>query len=250
MSKHQAVDSETPSRTEVSSVRICVLEDNYSLRESLTDVLVDSGYTVEGFSSAEDLAESSFMFSAHLLIADLNLPGEDGLSVVRRLKQVLPELKVIMMTTRTSVDDRVAGYDSGADIYLPKPVDLNELLATVRALTRQSSANERPESAGTLFLNSLWLECPTGHTYLTQTEVDILCALTGAYGQKLEYWQLLEVMGLDIDDAAKAKLAVRMTRLRHKLSKIGLEHDVLHAVRGEGYQLTIRLELKTKPFHS
>lgn len=98
-------------------LQIGVVEDNDDLRTTLVEILAGIGHHCTPFGSAEDMEESTA--SLDLLLVDLNLPGEDGLSLTARLKRAMPRLRVIMMTTRDGVSDRVRGYDVGADIYLP-----------------------------------------------------------------------------------------------------------------------------------
>lgn len=232
-----------------SRLKIGIVEDNLDLLESLVEVLVGLGHVVTGYSSAEDMFDAVPFETFELLILDLNLPGEDGLSLASRLKRVQPSLRVIMMTTRTALDDRVRGYDVGADLYLPKPVAENELIAAVRALGRSIRANSHKspdDDAMRLRLDSqaMLLSGPDGATTLNPSDVMLLLALARAPGQRLEYWQLIGAIGMEVDDTSKANLAVRMTRLRGKLSQAGLTGEVLRAMRGSGYQLCVPIEIR------
>jgi DNA-binding response OmpR family regulator len=229
------------------SARIGVVEDNDDLRLSLIEVLTAIGHAVIGYSCAEDVDDSPEMLD--LMLVDLNLPGEDGLALVERLKRAQPGLRVIMMTSRTALRDRVRGYDAGADLYLPKPVDEAELLAAVRALTRQLRADSQRtigDDAGVfkLDMKALRLSGPLGTTEISAVEAALLASLARAPGQRLEHWQIMAVIGLDLDaQTGRANLAVRMTRLRNKLGEAGFPSDALRSVRGTGYQLCVRLEV-------
>jgi DNA-binding response OmpR family regulator len=230
---------------------ICIVEDNDDLRDSLVEVLEELGHTVVAFSCAEALSDSWANDGIELLIADLNLPGEDGLTMVSRLKRAQPTLRVIMMSTRTAIGDRVRGYDIGADIYLPKPVDKRELLAAVRSLARQlrsdaqSSAGDGEGAPLQVDTRTLQLRGPKGETPLVAVEVALLSALARAPGQRLEYWQLLEIIGLDLDnEASRSTLAVKMTRIRGRFSQLGWQGESLKSRRGFGYQLCIPLEIR------
>ncbi len=227
---------------------IAVVEDSDDLRESLVEVLAALGHRVVGFSCAEDLVDAPGSDTFGLLILDLNLPGEDGLTLAARLKRVQPNLRVIMMTTRTALGDRVQGYDAGADLYLPKPVAEDELLAAVRALARQNLAHppgafDRAETALQFDARTLELRGSGGGAALNATDVQLLSALCRAPGQKLMHWQLLQSLGLEVDDAGKANLAVRMTRLRSKLREAGCDGNALKALRSAGYQLCVTLRI-------
>ncbi len=230
-------------------LKIGIVEDNIDLLESLIEVLASHGHLATGFSCAEDLNDAALTEIFELMILDLNLPGEDGLSLAVRLKRVQPSLRVIMMSTRTAVDDRVRGYDVGADLYLSKPVAEDELLAAVRALgrsIRSDSMKSASNALDPLQLNSLTsqLRGPHGVTALNPADVVLLSALARAPGRRLEHWQLIEVMGLDVSDASKSNLAVRMTRLRSKLGQVGFAGGALRALRGSGYQLCVPLEIR------
>jgi DNA-binding response OmpR family regulator len=183
------------------------------------------------------------------MLLDLNLPGEDGLSLASRLKHTHPLMRIIMMTTRTGLADRVSGYDAGADLYMPKPISLDELLAAVRSISRQIDADLRGVAAqteGLLRLNTLQLRLhgAQGTVSLSRVEVTLLTALARAPGQRLEHWQLIEAMGQDVDNATQTNLAVRMSRLRSKLSQLGCTGDALRSLRASGYQLCIMLEIR------
>lgn len=223
-------------------LQIGVVEDNDDLRTTLVEILAGIGHHCTPFGSAEDMEESTA--SLDLLLVDLNLPGEDGLSLTARLKRAMPRLRVIMMTTRDGVSDRVRGYDVGADIYLPKPMDLGELLAAVRALARQiGSEAGTADTAAILDVKSLQLFGPGQPVGVTAVEAQILSALARAPGRKLEHRQLIELTGADVDTAGKSNLAVRMTRLRSKLDHAGLPHDTLRSLRSTGYQLCLPLQV-------
>lgn len=229
-------------------MRIAVIEDNDDLRESLVEALGARGYACVGLSCAEDLVDLPVAGAFELVILDLNLPGEDGLSLAARLKRVQPALRVIMMTTRSSIGDRVRGYETGADLYLPKPVAEDELFAAVRALERQIRSGSLygidGETRGLQLLpESLAVRGPKGVASLSSIEVALLLALARSPTRRLEHWQLIEAMGLEVDDPAKANLAVRMSRLRGKIAQAGCPEGALKSLRAEGYQLCVPLEI-------
>lgn len=230
-------------------MKICIVEDNDDLRESLVEVLRDQGHEVRGFASAEELVEAKYLEPFELMLLDLNLPGEDGLQLAQRLKRVQPGLRIIMMTTRTSLIDRVKGYDTGADLYLPKPVAEAELLSAVRALARQIrgdtlQAPDGQESTLTLDPHAQLLSGPQGVVPLNSVEVTLLTLLAFAPGQRLEHWQLIESMGLEVGESSKANLAVRITRLRGKVGQAGCPGSALKSLRSSGYQLCVPLEIR------
>jgi DNA-binding response OmpR family regulator len=124
------------SRTS-ASLNIVLVEDHDLLRTVTQSVLTDSGHKVLALSCSEEVDDAISSMSPDLYILDLNLPGEDGLSLAKRIRQSHPRVGIIMTTARTDVADRLDGYESGADIYLPKPTDPSELLAAAVALARR-----------------------------------------------------------------------------------------------------------------
>jgi two-component system phosphate regulon response regulator OmpR len=229
-------------------LRIGIVEDNDDLRDSLTEVLGALGHLVTAFTCAEDTADSTVSEALDLILLDLNLPGEDGLSLAARLKRVQPRLRIIMMSTRTAIDERVRGYESGADLYLPKPVAESELIAAIGTLSRRIASEARDDArsrSALLQLNLQTLELRYAHATVSvnAVESELLLALARAPGQRLHLWQLLQATGEETSAAALSNLPVRMTRLRGKLTKAGCPAGSLKALRNSGYQLCIDLEV-------
>ena len=121
----------------LSSLKIAIVEDHEDLRELFVDFLREQSHDVAGFCSADDLDDHLACQDVDLLILDLNLPGEDGFSIARRLRSVHLGLHIIMVTARTAVEERIKGYASGADLYLSKPVSPAELAAAVGSVARR-----------------------------------------------------------------------------------------------------------------
>ena len=118
-------------------MKIIVVEDHEALREVTVSALQDMGHKVRGIACAETLNQELQTDCPHVLILDLNLPGEDGISLARRVRKVHPEIGIIMVTARNQLGDKLTGYDSGADIYLTKPTSIEELSAAIQALSRR-----------------------------------------------------------------------------------------------------------------
>lgn len=229
-----------------TGLNIVVVEDNQDLREAVVEVLGTMGHQAIGLSCAEELGDEGARAQIDLLVVDLNLPGEDGVSLARRLRLAQPGLHIIMITARASVYDKVAGYEAGADIYLTKPVSVEEFGAAVRSLERRLSAQRMapdPESALSVQLEAMRAFGPSGAVELSAMEVELLSALARAPERRLAYWQLLEIMARDADTASLTNLAVRMTRLRKKIQATGFAGPTLRVIRHEGYQLRIPVQL-------
>lgn len=232
-----------------ASLKIGIVEDNDDLRESLVAVLRGLGYDAQGMASAEEFVEAATSLPYQLLLLDLNLPGEDGLSLAARLKRVNPLLRVIMMTTRTRLEQRVLGYEHGADLYLPKPVAEAELIAAVKSMARQLAAGHvamQDDEVDVLHLDShsLLLKGSLGSIVVSVREEALLRMLANAPGQRLEYWQLLQGLNLELDADGKSALAVAVTRLRDKIQQVCRREQVIRSLRSTGYQLCVPLRIR------
>ncbi len=114
---------------------VVVVEDNETLRDELVLYLSEEGFAVRGVGGGgQELNEAIEALPTDILILDLNLPGEDGISITRRIRRSLPTVGIIMLTARLRSTDRLEGYASGADVYLTKPTRPEELVAVVRNL--------------------------------------------------------------------------------------------------------------------
>lgn len=227
-------------------LKILMIEDFEILREATVRLFNDCGHRAFGVDCAESLDEEMGGQSFDVFVLDLNLPGEDGLSLANRIRAAHPLAGIVMMTARTRPNDAIAGYSRGADIYLPKPVEPKVLLAAVDSLGRRVHAVSRSAPGHScLFLESstqtLKGEC--GEINLSKDELVILTALARSNHRQLESWQLLTALGLDPDTYPKSSLEVRIVRLRQKLVSCGAKKGCLRSVRGRGYQLTEAIEI-------
>jgi DNA-binding response OmpR family regulator len=231
------------------SLRVVVVEDHPALLELICDSLSQNNCQVTGVSCAEDVDQICTTQPTDVFVVDLNLPGEDGLSLTRRLRASNPLVGIILLTARSEVHDRVAGYESGADIYIVKPVSEQELMASVRAVARKKKSHEQVIASMrsdplVLDRTSLKLMGVQGEPIrLSFAEATVLAALAKAPGQRLEVWQIIANLGLKADSYSRSTLAVRMTRLRKKLVLAGAPEDCLEALRNEGYQLCVAVSV-------
>lgn len=223
-----------------TALNIVVVEDHDALREVTVEALCNMRHNAVGVDCAEALADEIGTFPIDLLVVDLNLPGEDGISLARRFRAVQPDVGIIMMTARNQVSEKLSGYESGADLYLTKPTSVEELGAAVQALARRMKRHEQAQSAFVLNLTGLFLQGPVGGVSLSAHEAAMLSALTRAPGHRLESWQLIELSGKE-EDVSKRTLEVQIVRLRKKLMQAGAGDQPIKAVRGQGYQLCIKM---------
>lgn len=229
-------------------LNIVLVEDHDVLREMLTQALEEAGHRVKALSCAEELEDEAGGAAADIFLIDLNLPGEDGLSLTARLRAAHPLAGIIIATARSTLADKLEGYARGADLYLSKPLEVPELCAAVAALGRRCDSVQslmRPHE-GRLTLNpqTLCIAHPgQPPVALTAAEVTMLVALSRAPGQRVAYWQLAETLGLNLDNYPKASLEVRIVRLRKKLVSVGADAGCIESIRNHGYQLCLSLQI-------
>lgn len=220
---------------------LLIVEDHDALRESLVEVLEGAGYHVTAAGSAEAVTELPAARRHDIAILDLNLPGEDGLTLAARLRRTQPGIGIVMLTARAALADKLAGYDSGADIYLPKPVAPQELLATLEALARRIIPAQQVAAHLKLDLAGNRLHGPTQAIALAEAESALLRAFALALEGRLETWQVLEILGEE--KTSRTALEIRISRLRKKLAAVGVEGETLRAIRGQGYRLLVELTI-------
>jgi DNA-binding response OmpR family regulator len=220
-------------------LRIVLVEDNAVLARALVQSLGDQGHGVDWLAEGNDAASYLLADPPDLAILDLNLPGRDGLEVLRALRGAGSAVPVLALTARDGPGDRVAGLDAGADDYLTKPFDMAELLARVRALGRRAG-QMRPavESFGALGFDraARALTGPEGAIPLSRRELALFEALLDHAGRVVTKESLsarIYGTGADIEDNAVELL---VSRLRKKLSGSGVE---IRTLRGLGYLMRI-----------
>jgi DNA-binding response OmpR family regulator len=226
-----------------TQLNLVVVEDNNDLRTLLCNALRKDGHHVTALSCAEELEDQAGSDHADAFLIDINLPGEDGLSLAKRIRHVHPLVGIIILSARSALDDRLSGYDCGADIYLTKPISLPELSAALRSFARRRLATFKHITPKGLTLNKLELQGQETAVKLTAQEAILLTALARAPACRLETWQIAELLDAEVDDSFKSSLAVRMVRLRKKLTDAGAQGLVIESLRNIGYQLTTRIEI-------
>jgi DNA-binding response OmpR family regulator len=226
-------------------LNIIVVEDHDALREVTVEALRGMGHTVTGVDCAEKLDDECAGLTPDLLVIDLNLPGEDGISLARRIRNAQPEAGIIMVTARSQLADKLTGYESGADLYLTKPTSPEELGAAVQALARRIKASPQAQSSFRLNLPARTLHGPQGNASLSAHEATMLAAFARAPAGSLESWQLLELSGKQGEEFTKRTLEVQIVRLRKKLAQTGLDKHALKSIRRWGYQLCVKVTLES-----
>jgi two-component system response regulator MprA len=221
-------------------MRVLVVDDDRALRDALRRVLTLAGYEVQGAADGEQAIELVVQAVPDAVVLDVGLPGIDGLEVCRRLRRLGNRVPILMLTARDAVSDRIDGLDAGADDYLVKPFDVEELKARVRALLRRTGPEGDPDalSFAEVRLDSARHGAAVGEqfTELTRTEYQLLELMMLNPRRVLEHSLIYDrVWGYDFGPASNA-LRVYVGYLRRKLQEIGAR-DLIHNVRGVGYVL-------------
>jgi DNA-binding response OmpR family regulator len=218
--------------------RVLVVEDDDEIAQTLQRSLRLDGYEVRIAGDGEAALDQAAAYNPDLVILDLGLPKLDGIEVARRLRAA-DDVPILMLTARDAVDARVEGLDSGADDYLVKPFERQELLARLRALLRRRP----PRGSASLMVGDLSLNPDTHEVHrgeraieLTQREFELLEYLMRNERIVVARQRLLEeVWGYD-PFATTNTIEVFVSNLRRKL-EAGGEPRLLHTIRGAGYVL-------------
>lgn len=227
------------------SVHIVVVDDEQIVRETVHEYLVRHGYAVSQADGAEALRALMAERPVDLVILDVNMPGEDGVSVARWLRQ-RGRVGVIMLTANTDSVDRVVGLEVGADDYVAKPFDPRELLARVRAVLRRVAPDDAAPAATlgaevrigrcVLNLDSRRLFDADGSAVpLTAMEFDLLRAFVDNPNRVLSRDRLLDLAHQKESEGFDRSIDTRITRLRRKVETDPATPQAIKTVRGAGY---------------
>ena len=224
---------------------IFVVDDEAAARDMIGDYLKMQGFVVTLCDGGPSLRAAVAKEKPDLVVLDLNMPEEDGLSLIRFLKQS-GNVPVIMLTATASPIDRVVGLELGADDYLAKPCELRELLARVRSVLRRSAAAAAPAQGTpnrTVKLGTKWLDLDAralrdgdGNEHpLTASEFSLLKAFAENPKRVLTRERLLDLAQARDSEAFDRAIDVRITRIRKKIEPDPARPRVIRTVRGAGY---------------
>jgi two-component system, OmpR family, response regulator MprA len=219
-------------------VRVLVVEDEPLIAEAVARALGREGLAVDVVGDGHAALSATETQRYDLMVLDLMLPGRDGLEVCREIRRSDARTPIIILTARDALEDKVMGLDSGADDYMTKPYELEELLARVRSLLRRArpAAPARLEVAGLVLDGDAREVCCDGRpALLTETEYRLLEHLARRAGAVCRRQELLEqVWGYAFDPGTNV-VDVFIRRLRHKLDAAGCPPRI-ETVRGIGYR--------------
>jgi two-component system response regulator PhoP len=222
--------------------RVGLVEDNRDYRQELAFSLLRAGFQVVLESDGTDIDQQLLRHPCNLLVLDLGLPGEDGLSIARRLRVQQPQLGIVMLTARGAMDDRLTGFREGADAYLVKPVDMRELAGVLFSLQRRLGI--APSGEWRLLATKLRIETPDGLAVsLTARESALLRALAKNTPDPTTRRELAAAMGHHNLDYDYRRIEVAISRLRKKLEAAAPGNQLLCAVRAVGYVLGAPLDI-------
>lgn len=222
---------------------IYCVEDDPNIRDLIIYTLKSSGFEASGFEDAAQFQKAMASSRPELILLDIMLPGEDGLSVLSKLKknEDTREIPVIMVTAKGSEYDKVTGLDSGADDYIAKPFGMMEFISRVKAVLRRSDRKNTEHAQDILTCGAITLNVQQ-HTVrangqeviLTYKEFELLRCLLESQGIVMSRDTLLSnIWGYDFDGETRT-VDVHVRTLRQKLGKYG---DIIDTVRGVGYRI-------------
>ena len=228
------------------SARVLICDDEGDLREMLAEYLGRRGFRAETAADAAELRRALQRNPPDVILLDITMPGEDGLSVLRELRGEGQRIPVVMLTARGETVDKVVGLELGADDYLAKPVDLRELEARLRAVLRRTAAEpDAPvaEPGQRWRFGKCWLDIPAARLTdengvevpLTAMEFNLLKLFAQNRGRVLNRDQILEGAHDRPWDPFDRSIDIRISRIRRKIEQNPAKPTTIRTVRGIGY---------------
>ncbi len=220
---------------------ILVIDDDARLRALLQRYLAGEGFRVTTAETAMDARTKLRAIHPDLLVLDVMMPGESGLSLTESLRREPgSDVPVLLLTARGAPEDRIAGFEAGADDYLGKPFEPRELVLRIRALLRRAPAPPPELPHGPIQLGQLSFDVERGElrgldgvVRLTGGEAALLATLARKPNEVLSREDIAAALGMD--EAGERAIDVQVTRLRRKIETDPREPRFLHTVRGRGY---------------
>ena len=231
---------------------VLIVDDDAEIRALLREYLQKNGYRVSAVADGAGMRAALDKARPDLIVLDLMLPGEDGLTLCRNLR-ARSDIPVIMLTARGDDTDRIVGLEMGADDYLPKPFNPRELLARIKVILRRARSlptNLKPETARalrfagwTLELDTRNLVSPAGVVFaLSGAEYRVLRALADHPNRVLSRDQLMELTRSREAEPFDRSIDVQVSRLRQRLGEHARDPTIIKTVRGAGYVLAASVE--------
>lgn len=231
---------------ETETHRVLVVDDDSDVRFMLQRYLRRHGFEVEAVPDGAGMRQMIDRRTCHLIVLDLSLPGEDGLTLARWLRE-RSTIPIIMLTAAAEVVDRVVGLEVGADDYMTKPFEPRELLARIRSVLRRAQAKRRPSGAAAgeprVRFGATELDLESHHLFdaagdeipITAMEFDLLKAFADHPDRVLSRDRLLDLAHNRERDPFDRSIDIRIARLRRKIETDPRRPTVIKTVRGAGY---------------
>ncbi|MEZ5751996.1 MAG: response regulator [Paracoccaceae bacterium] len=231
-----------------TAAHLLIVDDDERIRDLLRRYLIKQGFIVSAARDASHARRLLAGLAFDLIILDVMMPGEDGLTLTRSLRQSL-STPIILLTARGETTDRIEGLEAGADDYIPKPFEPRELVLRINAVLRRAPRTEAaPAQPQFLRLGRIRYEVETGdlrdgdHAIrLTQTEAALMRIFASRPGQVISREALVDQLGRDkgqaVESGQERAIDVQITRLRRKIEADPRRPRYLQTVRGEGYML-------------
>lgn len=227
-----------------NDAHLLIVDDDERIRTLLQKFLMRQGFLV---TSARDAAHARRVLSGlefDMLILDVMMPGEDGLSLTRSLRETLTT-PILLLTAKGETDNRIEGLEAGADDYLAKPFEPKELLLRINAILRRMPEAQPEDTAPkVLSLGPIRYDMERGEMWqgedlvrLTATEIQLMKIFSAQPGEALSRAKLVEELGRDRGQAQERAVDVQITRLRRKIEADPKQPRYLQTVRGAGYML-------------
>ncbi|BES70060.1 response regulator transcription factor [Marinobacter nanhaiticus D15-8W] len=220
-----------------ADTRVLIVDDEPEFSAPIKAILEQYGMDVREAATAAQMHEILQRFEPDLLLLDVNLPDATGLDIARQIKQTR-HLDIIMMSALKTVENRVDGLHSGADYYLPKPVDIRELLAVIASRRKGSESIARPAERWVLDISQWLLTTPDGERHtLSISERNLLQALASHAGETVRRSQLYEALGVEDYEPESRRLDINISRLRRRFTndRYTLPIKTVHSL---GYQFS------------
>jgi DNA-binding response OmpR family regulator len=217
----------------MSIALIYICEDDMHLGPATQQLILEHGFDCLLFMDAESLDAQCDQQLPDVLLLDNELPGENGFSIAARYRQAVPNMRIIMMSVLSQKHHLKKGYEVGAMLYLPKPFEPEALIACLRGLFHDLPTQTRL----TLNIASHQLHHSTGFIELTETEAKLLCCLSIRSPQVVEYFEIMEAVGLNLEQSRKTSLEVIVSRLRRKLKPVDKAWLTINNKQSVGYSI-------------
>ena len=226
-----------------TEAHVLVVDDDARLRGLLSRYLAEHGFRVTVAENAAEARTKLGFMQPDLLVLDVMMPDESGLALTETLRREDASVPILLLTARGAPEDRIAGFEAGADDYLGKPFEPRELVLRLRAMLRRAAPPPpSTDPPGPVRLGAMEFDVaraalrgPDGPIHLTGGEAALLRALARRPNEVLSREDLAAVLGMD--ETGERAIDVQVTRLRRKIEPDSREPCFLHTVRGRGYVL-------------